>query len=216
MQGIDLSGIADTVGSILNPAASFAEDLVEGLTGDSLLADVVSLGINIATGNYPAAIADAVEIVGDVAERFEPPALPPPGEGYQEEMPGYWDNEVPPPGNYFDDMGPIEDPRERLQDTPQERICGGTTPQQRFSSILNDPTLSLEEKMALVFAEIQDELDGQIEAKMEDIAQADGDASTRLTQELQLLVQKRERMTTLATNLSRMMNDMSMRVLQNI
>ncbi|RMG21018.1 MAG: hypothetical protein D6729_01790 [Deltaproteobacteria bacterium] len=236
---IDIPFFADAakyLGAALSPAGELLEGAVEALTGNAMLGDLASLGLNLSLMNWPAAVADVVEVMGDVAAGEQAIELPSPDVAYAEAADGYSDDEEPPE----DAPAPAEgrprghpaEPASRHEAVPVGTQVVGEgfqrqvdeairaheliAPYMRLRAILNDASLPLEEKIAMVFAEIQDQLDAKIEKKMEEVAQADGDASNKLTQELQLLVQKRERMTTLSTNLSRMMNDMSMRVLQNI
>ncbi len=99
-------------------------------------------------------------------------------------------------------------------------------------SILDDPSLSLEAKVALLFAQIIDDLDSQVDGKLralEDSSRAqeldkadggDGEAAAndfnRISTEVQMLMQKRSQMYGLQSNMMSMFNDVSMQIISNV
>ena len=99
-------------------------------------------------------------------------------------------------------------------------------------SIIDDPGLSLEAKVALLFANLIDGLDGEIEGKLREMEAAskaqeadkagggDGEAAgndfNRISTEIQMLMQKRSQMYGLQSNMMSMFNDVSMQIINNV
>lgn len=99
-------------------------------------------------------------------------------------------------------------------------------------SILDDPGLSLEAKVAMLFAGLIDDMDDQIEGKLRDLeaaskAQAqdkaaggDGESAgndfNRISTEVQMLMQKRSQMYGMQSNMMSMFNDVSMQIINNV
>ncbi len=101
-----------------------------------------------------------------------------------------------------------------------------------MKGILNDPSLSLEAKVALLFADLIDDLDEQIEGKLGDLDNAsraqqqdkasggDGESAgndlNRISTEVQMLMQKRSQMYGLQSNMMAMFNDVSTQIINNV
>ncbi|MFW6369178.1 MAG: hypothetical protein ACOC0J_01190 [Myxococcota bacterium] len=104
--------------------------------------------------------------------------------------------------------------------------------EQAVGSIVDDPSLSLEAKVALLFAGLTDDLDGEIEGKLRDLEQAsrageqdkaaggDGESAAndfnRISTEIQMLMQKRSQMYGMQSNMMSMFNDVSMQIINNV
>jgi hypothetical protein len=106
------------------------------------------------------------------------------------------------------------------------------SPSAGMKSILDDPTLSLEAKVAMLFAAMIDDLDDQIEGKLRDMesasqaqqkakgtggdSEAAGNDFNKLSTEVQMLMQKRSQMYGLQSNMMSMFNDVSMQIINNV
>ncbi|MDF1563707.1 MAG: hypothetical protein P1V51_11735 [Deltaproteobacteria bacterium] len=107
----------------------------------------------------------------------------------------------------------------------------------KLGAILNDPSLSLEDKIALIFGELLGGLDGEIEGKMDALHDKQaakersesgakgkpakgGEASaadiSRLSSELQILMQRRSQMQSLLSNILGMSHQSAMQTIANI
>ena len=229
-----LRAAAEFAGSFFEGPGAIAEGIVGTVTGNDFLGDVAGVITNIATGNIPGAVSQGVEaLLSGVDLLDDMGLLAPPGQQGAE-------------GSYCT-LGYATDPGVEggggYQERPSKGIGRGrgggarrTPVKERppargrpakgcgpagddFGRILNDPSLSLEEKIAMLFAAILDKLDGEIEGALKDVAKSEsgggGESASTQQQKLQLLMQRRERMNGLATNLNKMMSEMSMRIISN-
>lgn len=99
------------------------------------------------------------------------------------------------------------------------------SPASTLRGILDNPALSLEDKVAMLLSSLVDGLDGQIKTEMGALANAQtataggtssaGDVQ-QLETKLQLLVQRRSQMLTMLSNLEGLFNQTSMQVIGNI
>lgn len=111
------------------------------------------------------------------------------------------------------------------------RASGGTASGLR--DILNNPSLSVEDKIAMLFAKLLEGSDTEVEGKMDELqrkqqAKEDADLGiktgekvsaadiSRLSSELQIIMQRRSQMQSLMSNLMNMTHQSAMQVIGNI
>lgn len=107
-------------------------------------------------------------------------------------------------------------------------VSGGGS---KLGGILNDPTMTLEEKLHALMDAITADLDAELGDTMNDLEKAmskkpkDGDNNAaqakqtsidQITRKLQQLMERRKQMTELATNMSKNFNDMAMSAIRNM
>lgn len=110
-------------------------------------------------------------------------------------------------------------------------IAGGDS---KLSGILNDPSMTLEEKLNALMDKITDDIDSELGETMKELdaayskdtktdgkedaskAQKKQGAIDKITRKLQQLMERRKQMTELATNMSKSFNDMAMAAIRNM
>lgn len=223
-----------------NLVSDLVQNTVQGLTGSENLGQLAGLLTDLKTGNVLGAFVRGTDLVQSSARDFQVEAELRWGPGAHKVICGPCGGvaeSCPAPGSqlsldYSFGIGVLGWSVSITIGSggEEEMACQCASPGLR--SVLDDPSLSLEAKVALLFAEIIDELDEQIEGKLRDMESAskagesdkaaggDGESAAndfnKISTEVQMLMQKRSQMYGLQSNMMSMFNDVSMQIIGNV
>lgn len=216
--------------------SNFVQEAVQSMTGSEELGKVAGLVADLKTGNYLGALMRGTDIINSSAHDLQAEAEVRWGPGAHLMicgMPALVAKCCPgPEGELSFDfsygLGLIGWSVSFSLGRGGAESCASPA----VRSVLDDPSLSLEAKVALLFAELIDDLDGQIEGKLRDLegasraqeaskaAGGDGESAAndfnRISTEVQMLMQKRSQMYGLQSNMMSMFNDVSMQIINNV
>lgn len=170
------------------------------------------------TKDVRAALSDVNARIAQHGVRGESPSAPMP----------------PPPGTSYGTRPPVSGPRPEEPSRPPSSTSGGSA-SSSVKGIINDPSLSLEEKLEAILMALTERMDGDILQTMDDLAAAQdrqsgikngkGDEKAladaqrdvdRIQMRLQKLIEKRKMMFEMMSTLSMKFNEMAKTALSNM
>jgi hypothetical protein len=233
--GNAISGVVNTVEGAVNGLESM--DPLNSLVnaGASLLNDIgipkeVTDGLKIAagacTGDLGMCVDGAAAEAGDISHDLSSQPATTEASQASTSAPGGYDTASFLPGMPFATFQPNQSPN----GFPGTGGCGGDDD---FSSILNNPSMSLEDKVMAILEKCYDNTDQQVQGQVQALANAQqasggsqggsqtgatGNGQSMQTMEIQLqdLMQKRTQLSDLMSNMSKTFNDAAMTAINNI
>ena len=206
-----LTGLSQAVGAF-DPTSwviNFASDKL-GL--DSEAKNLVRVIAGVVTFQPQTVLGGALGLLGDhLKETSALTELPPVPPGCTP-VPGYAAPPPPPPRTPVA-PGCLPPPGQPHGTTPHPLPPPTGNP---VAAILNDPTLSLEEKISRIVDAVLGQLDQAILDKGEALSKADGQDREKLMRDLQRLMEQRRQMNDLASNSSAAFHGMCMTAIQNM
>jgi hypothetical protein len=205
-----LTGLSQVVG-IFDPASGVINFASDKLGLDSETKSLVKVIAGVVTFQPQLVLGGALGLLGESLKgetaHTELPPVPPgctpiPGYAAPPRPPPPAPTCTPPPG-----VAQLAPPLPQL---PPSASCNPV------AGILNDPTLSLEEKIARILDAVLGQLDQAILDKGEALSKADGQDREKLMRDLQRLMEQRRQMNDLASNSSAAFHGMCMTAIQNM